>query len=100
MTTASPAPSTATSSGRRHDVGERDTAPVAGPSLHDPLTDLANRALFADRPRQTPARHARNRQPSALLYCDLDDFKQVNDTLGHCDRDELLRTVTPRHPET
>jgi diguanylate cyclase (GGDEF)-like protein len=65
-------------------------------ALHDPLTGLANRALFTDRLNQAMARHTRHHQPIALLFCDLDNFKDVNDTLGHAAGDELLRTTARR----
>jgi diguanylate cyclase (GGDEF)-like protein len=65
-------------------------------ALHDPLTGLANRALFTDRLNQAMARHTRHHQPIALLFCDLDNFKNVNDTLGHAAGDELLRTTAER----
>ncbi|WP_307874834.1 putative bifunctional diguanylate cyclase/phosphodiesterase [Frankia nepalensis] len=63
-------------------------------AFHDPLTGLANRALFADRLEQALA--FRDGRPFALAYCDLDDFKRVNDTLGHGAGDELLRTTATR----
>ncbi|WP_261560077.1 diguanylate cyclase, partial [Frankia tisae] len=65
-------------------------------AFHDPLTGLANRALFADRLDQALARHARVPHPVAVIYCDLDDFKQVNDALGHAAGDELLRVTARR----
>jgi len=62
-------------------------------ALHDPLTGLANRTLFADR-----VGHAFTRRSLSvsLLYCDLDDFKSVNDQFGHEVGDSLLRVVAQR----
>jgi diguanylate cyclase (GGDEF)-like protein len=63
---------------------------------HDPLTGLANRALFIDRLTHAMARHAHIHQSLALLFCDLDGFKGVNDSLGHAAGDKLLCTVARR----
>ncbi|WP_243657835.1 diguanylate cyclase domain-containing protein [Parafrankia sp. BMG5.11] len=65
-------------------------------AFHDPLTGLANRALFADRlTRALAARECRPRR-LAVLFCDLDDFKDVNDGLGHAAGDELLKITAAR----
>ncbi len=68
-------------------------AEVTHQAFHDRLTGLPNRALFLDRAQQALAQAVRHRAGVALLLIDLDDFKQVNDTLGHHYGDVLLQQV-------
>ncbi|MFI3155288.1 MAG: EAL domain-containing protein [Methylococcaceae bacterium] len=65
-------------------------------AFYDPLTQLPNRVLLADRIQQTLARCRRNREIAAVCMLDLDGFKQVNDTLGHASGDQLLSEVAQR----
>ncbi|MEV4411740.1 EAL domain-containing protein [Catellatospora sp. NPDC049609] len=65
-------------------------------AFHDSLTGLANRALFIDRVTLAVDRARRNGSITGVLFIDLDDFKDVNDTLGHPVGDELLTAVAER----
>ena len=76
-------------------VDER-TAELHHLALHDSLTRLPNRALILDRIEQMLARSRREHTPVAVLFLDLDNFKDVNDTLGHAAGDQLLAGVAAR----
>jgi diguanylate cyclase (GGDEF)-like protein len=65
-------------------------------AFYDPLTGLPNRRLLLDRLRQTLAASVRSKRKRALLFVDLDDFKTLNDTLGHHIGDLLLQEVARR----
>lgn len=65
-------------------------------AFYDSLTGLPNRQLLLDRFKQARAASARSRQTGALLFIDLDNFKLLNDTLGHDMGDLLLQQVAPR----
>lgn len=65
-------------------------------AFYDPLTRLPNRRLLLDRLQQAIAASARNQSVGALLFIDLDNFKTLNDTLGHDVGDRLLQQVAER----
>ncbi|PIF92651.1 diguanylate cyclase/phosphodiesterase with PAS/PAC sensor(s) [Acidovorax sp. 62] len=65
-------------------------------AFYDPLTNLPNRMLLMDRMHQALVAARRHQQGGALLFIDLDNFKQLNDTLGHDQGDLLLQQVAKR----
>jgi len=80
------------------DITERKRvdAQIAHMARHDPLTDLANRVVFVEALVQAIARARRSGKSLAVLYLDLDHFKDVNDTLRHPIGDRLLQAVAER----
>jgi diguanylate cyclase (GGDEF)-like protein/PAS domain S-box-containing protein len=69
-------------------------------AFHDPLTLLANRSLFRDRVQHALARAQRGESNAAVLFLDVDNFKNINDTLGHDAGDRLLQAVAQRIVQT
>lgn len=84
--------------GTVHDVTERKVAEeqLAYLAHHDALTNLPNRALLADRLAQAIAHARRLERLVAVMFIDLDRFKNINDTLGHGVGDQLLHAVAKR----
>jgi diguanylate cyclase (GGDEF)-like protein/PAS domain S-box-containing protein len=80
------------------DISSRKAAEARIETLafYDPLTNLPNRRLLIDRLEQTLTSCKRNEREGALLFIDLDNFKTVNDTLGHDVGDILLQQVAAR----
>jgi diguanylate cyclase (GGDEF)-like protein/PAS domain S-box-containing protein len=80
------------------DVSERKAfeEQLSHQAFHDPVTGLANRALFSERVRHAVSRARRDGDGLAVLFMDLDDFKTVNDSLGHAAGDAVLLEVAKR----
>jgi diguanylate cyclase (GGDEF)-like protein len=79
-----------------HEELTRRQEELAFLATHDALTGLPNRTLILDRVEQMLVRSRRSQTPVAALFVDLDNFKSINDTLGHGVGDELLRAVAAR----
>jgi diguanylate cyclase (GGDEF)-like protein/PAS domain S-box-containing protein len=80
------------------DVSERKAFEdqLAHQAFHDPVTHLANRALFADRVQHAIRRSIRSGRAIGVMFIDLDDFKTINDSLGHAAGDTVLQEVARR----
>lgn len=74
----------------------RSEAEVRQLAYYDPLTDLPNRRLLIDRLKTALSQAIRHRHAMAVMFLDLDHFKEINDTLGHEAGDELLKEVASR----
>jgi diguanylate cyclase (GGDEF)-like protein/PAS domain S-box-containing protein len=80
------------------DVSERKAfeEQLAHQAFHDPVTNLANRALFVERVRHALTRTRRGDGAVAVVFLDVDDFKTINDSLGHAAGDQVLVEVARR----
>jgi two-component system cell cycle response regulator len=79
-----------------HEAARNYSSMLEALALNDPLTGLANRRLLADRMSMALVHARRNSSAMAVVYLDLDGFKQINDTLGHGVGDVLLKMVAER----
>ena len=79
-----------------HDEAREHAKLLESMALQDPLTGLANRRLLPERVWMAIAHARRNKSEMAVVYLDLDGFKEVNDTLGHAAGDVLLKMVAAR----
>jgi len=83
-----------------HEAARNYSKTLEALALNDPLTGLANRRLLSDRMSMALIHARRNSSAMAVVYLDLDGFKQINDTLGHGVGDTLLKMVAGRLVET
>jgi diguanylate cyclase (GGDEF)-like protein len=81
---------------RALDLVDQKTEQLEYQALHDTLTGLPNRALLLDRMEHAIARQERDPSGVAVLFVDLDNFKSINDTLGHAAGDDYLKAVAGR----
>jgi diguanylate cyclase (GGDEF)-like protein len=81
---------------RLFEMERAQSAELSYRAFHDPLTRLANRALFVERVQDALAEDAGTPRRLAVLFLDLDNFKTVNDSLGHASGDRLLVAVAGR----
>ena len=79
-----------------HEAARSHAALLESLALRDPLTGLANRRLLADRMAMALGHARRNASAMAVVYLDLDGFKEINNTLGHAAGDALLKMVAGR----
>ncbi len=79
-----------------HEAARNQGKMLESLALKDPLTGLANRRLLAERMSMALVHARRNKSTMALVYLDLDGFKQINNTLGHGAGDALLKMVAGR----
>ena len=79
-----------------HEAARNHGALLESLALRDPLTGLANRRLLADRMAMALGHARRNASAMAVVYLDLDGFKEINNTLGHGAGDALLKMVAGR----
>ena len=83
-----------------HHKRQHALARLAEERLYDPLTGLGQRGVFEMRVSAALARHKRHRQPLAVMFCDVDSFKEINDVHGHNIGDQLLTTIARRISES
>jgi diguanylate cyclase (GGDEF)-like protein len=79
-----------------HEAARNHAKALESLALKDPLTGLANRRLLAERMSMALVHARRNKSAMAMVYMDLDGFKEINDTMGHGAGDALLKIVAGR----